>query len=305
LVQSRLILIDTFWILFGFLGLTLFFISRRKNYNPFYLTLSGTSFGLGVATKWTALSFPLFAAIIFVFDFFKEFFRKTTKEILILFLKAIFSLGICFFISYFIPFVIHFKLLPKSGPGDVFMSKEFLTGQKNIFEKFIELNRVSYETNIKGMETPHPYSSRFYTWPFLSRPIFYWVDENQRIYFLGNPILWWSSTLAIFFLFLLVIFHSKIQKDKRAIFILFGYLINMLPYLNVGRVTFLYHYLPALLFAISSLVYLLSWLKSWKKASFLILIFVILSFLYFAPLSYGFPLSPREYQKRIWLKSWI
>ncbi len=305
LVQSRFILIDTFWIFFGFLGLTLFFVSRRKNYNLFYLTLSGISFGLGVATKWTALSFPLFVGIVFAFDFLKEFFRKTTKEIFILFIKAFFGLGICFFVAYFIPFVIHFKLLPKSGPGDVFMSREFLTGQKNVFEKFIELNKVSYETNVKGMKASHPYSSKFYTWPFLLRPIFYWVNEDQRIYFLGNPILWWSSSFAIFFLFILVIFHSKIQKDKRAIFILLGYLTNMVPYLNVERVTFLYHYLPALIFAISSLVYLISWLKDWKKVLFLILIFTILSFFYFAPLSYGFPLSPQEYQQRIWLKTWI
>jgi dolichyl-phosphate-mannose--protein O-mannosyl transferase len=305
LVQSRFILIDTFWIFFGFLGLTFFFVSRRKNYNLFYLALSGISFGLGTAAKWTALSFPLFAGIVFSFDFLKEFFKKGKKEIFNFILKAIFGLGICFFISYFIPFAIHFKLLPKSGPGDIFMSKEFLSGQKNLFEKFIELNKVSYETNIKGMEASHPYSSRFYTWPFLLRPIFYWANENERIYFLGNPILWWSSALAIFFLFFLLVFSTKFQGDKRAIFILLGYLTNMLPYLNVGRVTFLYHYLPALLFAIPSLVYLVSWLKNWKKILFLISVFVILSFLYFAPLSYGLPLSPLEYQRRIWLKSWI
>jgi dolichyl-phosphate-mannose-protein mannosyltransferase len=110
--------------------------------------------------------------------------------------------------------------------------------------------------------------------------------------------LWWSSTFAIFILFILFIFHSKIQKDKRAIFILLGYLTNTVPYLNVERVTFLYHYLPALIFAISSLVYLVSWLKDWKKAIFLILIFVIFSFLYFAPLSYGFSSFARGLSKK-------
>jgi Gpi18-like mannosyltransferase/4-amino-4-deoxy-L-arabinose transferase-like glycosyltransferase len=305
LVQSRFILIDTFWIFFGFLGLTLFFISRKKNYTLFYLILSGIFFGLGAAVKWTALSFPLFSVIVFAFDFIKKFFKNNKREIFILFLKASFSLLFCFSLAYFIPFFIHFKVLTKPGPGDAFMSQEFLKGQKNLFEKFLELNKVSYETNVKGMKATHPYSSKFYTWPFLLRPIFYWIDYNQRIYFLGNPILWWSSTFAIFILFILFIFHSKIQKDKRAIFILLGYLTNTVPYLNVERVTFLYHYLPALIFAISSLVYLVSWLKDWKKAIFLILIFVIFSFLYFAPLSYGFPLSPEDYQRRIWLKTWI
>jgi hypothetical protein len=40
------------------------------------------------------------------------------------------------------------------------MSQEFLKGQKNLFEKFLELNKVSYETNVKGMKATHPYSSK-------------------------------------------------------------------------------------------------------------------------------------------------
>lgn len=305
LVQSRFILIDVFWIFFGFLGLATFFLSKKRNYNLLYLSLSGTLFGMATAVKWTALSFFSFSGMIAMYDFIKEFFQKPFKAFLPLFLKLLFGLVICFFLAYFLSFVIHFRLLPKSGPGDVFMSQEFLRGEKNLFEKFIELNKVSYETNVKGMTAEHPYSSQFFTWPLLLRPIFYWGNTERRIYLLGNPILWWFSSLAICLLFFLTIFSQKIRSDKRAIFLLIGYGVNMLPFLSVTRATFLYHYLPALIFAIPSLVYLVGWVKNWKKFLFFILVLGIIAFLFFSPLSYGSSLDPEEYEKRIWLKSWI
>ena len=305
LVQSRFILIDVFWIFFGFLGLTLFFVSRRKNYHIFYLTTSWIFFGLAAATKWTALSFPLFAGIFFAFDFFKEFFKKTKKEIFLIFLKGFFGILVSFFFAYFIPFLLHFEILKKPGPGDAFMSKEFLTGQKNVFEKFIELNTVSYETNIKGMKASHPYSSKFYTWPFLLRPIFYWNNEDQKIYFLGNPILWWLSTLSVFSLLFFTIFSQELLKREQSIFILLGYFLNTLPYLNVERATFLYHYLPALIFSVFSLLYLVSLFKNSKFILIFLFFLFFISFLYFSPLTYGFSLSKEEFEMRVWLKSWI
>lgn len=304
LVQSKFILIDSFWLFFGFLGLNFFFKSRQKNYNPIFLTLTGIFLGLALAVKWTSLSFFLFIGLFLAYDLIKEFLLKPLKSFSILLTKIFLGIAMASFLVYLLVFFLHFKLLPKSGPGDVYMSQEFLRGEKNFFEKFIELNKVSYETNIKA-QLEHPYSSKFYTWPFLLRPIYYWNGEKEKIYLLGNPILWWLSTLAIFFLFFLAIFYEEIRKDNRAVLILLGYLISLAPYFQVTRSTFLYHYFPALIFSIFSLSYLLGRIKNGEKVLFFILILVFLCFLYFAPLSYGFPLEPEQYQMRIWLKSWI
>ena len=36
-------------------------------------------------------------------------------------------------------------------------------------------------------------------WPFLLRGVAYWIspDSNAQIFLLGNPILWWTGTLAV------------------------------------------------------------------------------------------------------------
>ncbi|MBC7074236.1 phospholipid carrier-dependent glycosyltransferase, partial [Candidatus Parcubacteria bacterium] len=239
LVQSKFILIDSFWIFFGFLGVLLFFLSQKKNYQFFTLSLSGFSLGLALATKWTSLSFFLFIFPFIFGDLLKAIFSRSFKSFLLILIKCFFGLGVFALLAYLLVFFVHFKFLPKSGPGDIFMSQEFLSGKKNFFEKVIELNIVCYETNIKGLTASHPYASKFYTWPLLLRPIYYWNGENQKIYFLGNPILWWCSTLAVIFLFILLVLNSKMRKEKRAILILWGYFASLLPYLKVTRITFL------------------------------------------------------------------
>jgi dolichyl-phosphate-mannose--protein O-mannosyl transferase len=50
----------------------------------------------------------------------------------------------------------------------------------------------------------------------------------------------------------------------------------------------------------------LLWIFLERKPLILIFIFVVLisSFIYFAPLSYGLPMSDVEYNARVWLPSW-
>lgn len=304
LVQSKFILIDSFWILFGFLGLNFFLKSKEKNFSLFLLILAGIFLGGAMAVKWTSLSFFLFVGFILIPELFKRFFVDSINSFLKFFLKVFFGLCLVPFLVYLFCFFVHFKLLPKSGPGDIYMSAEFLQGKKNFLQKFIEVNKVSYETNIKA-NLQHPYSSKFYTWPLLLRPIYYWVGGKAKIYLIGNPILWWFSSAGIFLLFLLWVFNETTRKEKTPFLILLGYFVSLMPYFSVSRCTFLYHYFPALIFSILSLTYLLEIIKNGEKILFFILIFVFLCFLYFAPLSYGFPLEPEQYQMRIWLKSWI
>lgn len=302
LVQSRLILIDPFMILFGFLGLACFFASRSRKYKWFYLGLGGILFGMSAAVKWTGLSFILITGLITIFDLLKILFRKYFREFIVTGFKVLFCVLILSFLVYFLTFYIHFKLLPKSGPGDAFMSQEFLQGKANIFEKFYELNRTSYYSNIL-IKATHPYSSNFYSWPFMSRPIFYWVNGNARIYLLGNPITWWLSTIAVILAIILFLI-KKLFRDRIFSVLLLGYFLNLLPFIMIQRLTFLYHYLPSLIFAISIMAYLISKNRNYKTIFIILLIFSVGAFFYFAPLSYGFNFSPQQYKERIWIDSW-
>jgi dolichyl-phosphate-mannose-protein mannosyltransferase len=74
-----------------------------------------------------------------------------------------------------------------------------------------------------------------------------------------------------------------------------GYLANLLPFILVGRVAFLYHYLPALAFALLLFTILAGRFFD-KHSSFFYLGYlalVLALFLVVSPLTYGFFVDPR------------
>lgn len=288
LIQSHFILIDAFVILFGFIGLCFFFSSRRRNYNLLFLLLAGLFLGLSSSVKWAGLGFLLLACLIAAIDFLSRFRKILLRDSGLEIAKFVFGLLAVPFIIYFLTTALHFYLLPNKGFGDAYFSKDFLDGKKNLAAKFMEFNKVSYASNVKGMMTAHPYSSKLYAWPFGLKPVYYWSGENAKIYLVGNPIVWWASTAAVL-VFLLYIGLHKILQDKTAIVLFAGYFLNLLPFAAINRVAFLYHYLSSLIFAILILVYLLDTQKNAKAAFAVLLLLALIGFIYFAPVTYGLP----------------
>ncbi|KAI7035359.1 glycosyltransferase family 39 protein, partial [Hortaea werneckii] len=62
--------------------------------------------------------------------------------------------------------------------------------------KFWELQRVMWTTNA-GLVESHAWDSRPSSWPILRRGINFWGQNHKQIYLIGNPLIWWSSTLAV------------------------------------------------------------------------------------------------------------
>ncbi len=285
IVQSHYILMDGFLLIFGFLALLFYF--RRK------FLLMAVFGGLAISIKWTGLTFLALPFLIEVFYLFKEKNFRTMFKLPVYFLLIPLVL-------YFSVFVIHFSLLTKPGSGDAFMSPDF--HNENIFKKFVELNIEMYRSN-QRLTATHPYGSQWYSWPFMTRLIFYWVNENSRIYLLGNPVIWWSSTVAILMSLMYVARHRIIK------ILLGGYFLNLLPFIGIKRVMFLYHYLTGLVFAILILVYLIENIQPFdklmaRKIFIGLAIASVAAFIYFAPLTYGLPLSQQAYDARVWLPSW-
>lgn len=327
LTQSHYILLDSLLLLFGFLSL-LFYL-KYKNSNRYelitsrYLLLFGFFSGLALSIKWTGLGFLALPILIELIKIFKE---RSLKKFITILLPP---LAIALFI-YSVFFTTHLIILDKSGPGNAFMSQGFqktLSGNQytndfnikksNLFQKFIELNAEMYKAN-QRLGAHHSYSSYWYSWPFMARPIYYWVKDNQRIYLIGNPIIWWISTVAVIFLLLQMI-KNKWQRieifttnNLAPSFLLTGYMVNLLPFIGVKRIMFLYHYFVAYIFAIMILVWLVSQRKNSDSSAWLttgkifrvIVIVSAISFIFFAPLSYGLGLSPESYEYRVWLSSW-
>ena len=187
----------------------------------------------------------------------------------------------------------------------------------SLLDKFLELNVAMYKFNAR-ITASHPYSSKWYQWPFNKRSIWYWTknvnNEKANIYLLGNPFVWWPIFFLVLFTAFRLIQKSFRQRTPKVIyFFFFGYLINLLPFLFIKRVTFLYHYLPSLIFGILISIIVLEkiftarnrpGLKKSKeflgfpsKARFSLyfgyLFLILASFIFLAPLSYGFPVSQK------------
>ena len=58
------------------------------------------------------------------------------------------------------------------------------------------------------------------------------------------------------------------------------------------------------MFAILILVYLIEKQEHAKKIFIGLAIASAVAFIYFAPLTYGLPLSPKAYEARVWLRGW-
>jgi dolichyl-phosphate-mannose--protein O-mannosyl transferase len=222
-------------------------------------------------------------------------------------------------------FAAHLMSLPYSGgQDDNFLSPRFqstLLGNvnygkyetPNLFERIVNLNVTMFAANA-SITKSHPYESKWYTWPIMWRSIFDWekrLDNGQveRIYLLGNPLIWWMGLLSVVFVFITL--FSEFRSKKKTIYfesllvLAIGYLFNLLPYIFISRPAFLYHYFPSFIF-MSLMMGFVLWFFLKEKPVVLIVIFIIIatSFVYFAPISYGLPMSEERFNDRMWLASW-
>jgi len=67
---------------------------------------------------------------------------------------------------------------------------------------------------------------------------------------------------------------------------------------------FLYHYFTALIWAILALAWFADRLERPARPLVVASVVVLALFVFFAPLSYGLPLTESGYNARVWLHSW-
>ena len=156
----------------------------------------------------------------------------------------------------------------------------------------------------------HYYSSPFYEWPVIWMPL---LDANDAVNAtdvsavscMGNPAIWWFGIPCVLYVFFRWIF----KKDKKAGFLCIAYLAQYVPWMSVSRITFIYHYFPAILFVILMMGYTMADIKEhfvWgKKAITTYLVIAIICFFLFYPVVSGFPIY-KEWGLRLrWLPDWI
>jgi dolichyl-phosphate-mannose--protein O-mannosyl transferase len=104
----------------------------------------------------------------------------------------------------------------------------------------------------KSETTPHPYSSKWYTWPIALKPMLYVYETNthKAIYLMGNYAIAYVSIIGL----VITAYMAYKKRDPINSVIIGAWLGLWLPYALIGRTMFLYHYLPASIFAILALV---------------------------------------------------
>ncbi len=250
------------YFLFGILMSFYLFLVNQNLFSSIFL-------GLAAASKWSTM---WFLPILFVSHFL---------------LKKKFRINYLWFVV--IPTVIYLaSYIPFFASG-------------HTIEQFIELQKQMWWYHTR-LVAEHGYSSPWWSWPILLRPIWLYVDRPAgdlvaNIYAMGNPIIFWFGFASI----LMTAYYALIERSKKLFLIVFGYFVFFVPWALSPRIMFLYHFLPSVPFmAMASGVVLR------RNTKFIIPVFVtaIIVFLYFYPHWTGIPVPQVLDDSYYWFPSW-
>lgn len=283
-----------------------------------WLVFAGALAGLAVGTKFTGLSALALLGVLTLV----RMWQHRRRGVWVKWLAGGLLVLVSALVVYASGWALHFALLPHDGSGDAFLKPDFSGAPLPIafVRETIKLHQVMFNANY-NLTAGHPYASPWWLWPVMGRSVYYWHGAaGGDIYFLGNPIVWWGAGL----LFVLAVANTivdfgqaKLLRTKPhlqgALWITgLAFVISMAPLMRVPRALFLYHYLTPLIF---SLIFGLQWLTAsglfgsklrqgekifWYTSLAVILVF----FIVFTPLTYGWPVPAWWHDNLFWFKTW-
>lgn len=303
--QTRIATIDTYGVFFILL-MYLFFWNWMESGKGRDFALSGVFFGLGAASKWICLYAGAGLGVLWVLNWISAG-RKAKKEQTSNafwpgFAKNILQ-GIVWFVLvpaviYYVSYTPYGTAEGLSAPG-MYFSREYA--------KIVWDNQTFMFTYHAGLVAEHPYSSQWWQWLFDIRPILYYLDYGNdtvtNIAAFTSPLLTWAGLISLLYLG----WRWARCGDRRAMFIVVGYLAQLLPWVFITRLTFAYHYFPSTVFLLLALCAVfdemrrrghLKWMYAFTAASLLL-------FALYYPALTGVEVS-RNYSWKIlkWFPSW-
>ena len=250
-VQTRIATIDTYGVFFILL-MYLFFWGWFRDGNKRHLALSGLFFGLGAASKWTCLYAGAGLGVLWVLGWiFRRADAKSKAAKAALLRDFARNVGFCLIWFVLVPVVIYYLSYTPYGTAEgmkapaMYFSRDYL--------RLVLDNQHFMFTYHAGLVAEHPYSSTWWQWLVDARPILYYLNYGEgtvaSIAAFTSPILAWAGLVSLLWLTVRV-FR---QKDRRALFIVVGYLAQMVPWMVITRLTFAYHYFAAVVFLVLAL----------------------------------------------------
>ena len=169
-------------------------------------------------------------------------------------------------------------------------------------------------------------ASQWWQWPILNVGLRMcgWDDSIVKYFLLGNPFVYWGSTLGLGIFGLLVVWYTlrwqrgydELSQDDidmihyAGIYPVIGWFLHYLPFVIMARVTYVHHYYPALYFAILTFGFLADWfLRNQAKAVQYALYTVMYTivgglYIYFIPICWGMTGPNRQYSYMKWFDAW-
>ena len=304
LTQTRIATIDSFatlFILLMYLFLYRYFTEGKLR----HLAACGVTFGIGAATKWTCLyagaGLGVLWALHWVFSGVRAHRAGDGRRYA---RRLLGNIGFCLVFFVLVPGMIYYaSYYPYGAARGLHGAGMYFTRE---YAAIVLENQRFMFTYHSGLVATHPYSSRWWQWLLDLRPILYYLSYGEgTVSTIGafvNPLLCWGGLLA-----LPVLAYRAWKRDRTALFILVGYLAQVLPWVFISRLTFEYHYFAATLFLVLALGYVFDRLR--QRGSFgIVYAFTAASgalLALFYPVLTGVTI-PRDYAWNVlkWLPDW-
>ncbi len=311
LTQTRLATIDTYGVFFI---LAMYFFFYRwlslpadapfwRGALPFFM--SGLLFGAGAASKWTVFYGGAGLAVLFFAHLTLRlrshgarggppFAPWAVKTVLLALFSFVLVPSVIYCLSY-LPY--------QQAAGE--------TGLRSLL-KIVWDNQKFMLSYHRGVTAEHPYSSRWYQWIFDIRPILYYRGDvtpgglRSAFAAFNNPVLSWAGLLSI----VTLAGRAVSRRCGIALFLLVGYLAQLLPWTPISRPLFAYHYFPSAIFLALGICYMMNEIMDRPRASWRLPVYGITAlnaglYVLFYPFLTGLTV-PVWYTTHIlkWMPSW-
>jgi dolichyl-phosphate-mannose--protein O-mannosyl transferase len=312
-VQSRAAMLDIFLMAFGAMALAFVTFSLKERHSPRRAIVLAISSGvcLGLASACKLSGVFLWAGIVAIYALiglmrlwrarFEEpgehDFYASAEWPAMTFGWAVIAFAVAPLVAYFLAY------LPQMIRAGTVV--EFFTAQWRMIDI------------MTGSSATHPYSSLWYLWPAMTRPVWClfqviggsaatWSAQHpaQTIVGLANPFLFYPGEAALLYCGWLWIG----RRDVDGMIVAVAFFSQYLPWaVNPKGLEFFYYYFPSILCLGPALA--LAFFRGGPSPRYGpavgFLVVVALAFAFFLPaLSAQFPLDPDEFAARIWFDGW-
>ena len=254
----------------GLLGQWLFLIYiNSKKPRQWRLIIAGIFLGAAAAIKWNGLSFLLGIYLLLVIANIVNFWenKRSHSQKAINFSEEVREANIFKKVaSIKLPIIIlNFAIVPVFTYSLLWIPHLIMNPQYGFWQMQKEI--FFYHQRIGNTPDIHPYCSPWYSWLIMWRPVAYFYEKStdnppviHDVHAMGNPVLWWLSTVAMAMVISLILLQlwAIFRKRSRPLttsetwlgtYIIVNFAANLLPWIEIKRCTFLYHYMGAYVFA--------------------------------------------------------